>query len=216
MTRSVEKEPFPPRWAFFVAALMIIAGIGWNIYMQYSATADKNTAQANAQTLAQDIGTVCEEQGKLMINNRDLCVKGETVLANPTEAIPGPKGDKGNDGERGPIGPIGPLGPKGDKGDVGDDGVAGLSFQGPAGADGAQGPMGPQGAPGADGAQGPAGPPGADSTVPGPQGPQGEPGRGFADAHCQDNGLWQITYTDGTVDNDAGRCRADTIPGVGP
>jgi hypothetical protein len=56
------------------------------------------------------------------------------------------------------------------------------------------------------------GPAGADSTVPGPVGAQGEPGRGFADAYCQDNGLWQITYTDGAVDNDAGKCRPAVTP----
>ncbi|MGY4543250.1 hypothetical protein ACVWY0_003183 [Arthrobacter sp. UYNi723] len=57
------------------------------------------------------------------------------------------------------------------------------------------------------------GPAGADSTVPGPEGKPGQPGRGIADSYCQDNGLWQITYTDGAVDTDAGRCRADAIPG---
>lgn len=52
---------------------------------------------------------------------------------------------------------------------------------------------------------------GADSTVPGPGGPQGEPGRGISDTQCQDNGIWRITYTDGTIDNDAGQCRPDPI-----
>ena len=62
---------------------------------------------------------------------------------------------------------------------------------------------------------GPAGPVGAT----GEKGAQGEPGRGIADSHCQDNGIWQITYTDGDVDADAGRCRTDPIPppvGVNP
>lgn len=226
MTRSTEKEPFPPRWAFFVAALMIIAGIAWNIYMQYSATQDKNTAQANSQTLAQDIQRVCQAQGKLLVDDRDLCAKAEAVQDQPTEALPGPKGDKGNDGERGPLGPVGPVGatgergplgpvgPKGDKGDVGDDGVAGLSFQGPAGAAGPMGPQGEPGVPGADGAPGPAGPAGADSTVPGPQGPQGEPGRGIENAHCGDDGRWLITYTDGTT-SDGGVCREEPGPPLG-
>jgi hypothetical protein len=69
-----------------------------------------------------------------------------------------------------------------------------------------------------DACRGPAGPPGADSIVPGPQGvpgTPGEPGRGVADTYCQDNGIWQITYTDGTVDTDAGRCRADVLPPIG-
>jgi hypothetical protein len=41
----------------------------------------------------------------------------------------------------------------------------------------------------------------------GPVGAQGVQGRGFADTYCQDNGLWRITYSDGTVDEDAGKCR---------
>lgn len=60
------------------------------------------------------------------------------------------------------------------------------------------------------------GPAGADSTVPGPDGKPGEPGRGIADSYCQDTGLWQITYTDGVVDNDAGQCRADPVTGGPP
>lgn len=55
------------------------------------------------------------------------------------------------------------------------------------------------------------GPAGADSTVPGPIGAKGEPGRGIADSYCQDNGLWRITYTDGVVDDDAGKCRPSPI-----
>lgn len=56
-----------------------------------------------------------------------------------------------------------------------------------------------------DACRGPAGPEGAD-------GPKGDPGRGIADSFCQDNGLWQMTYTDGEVDNDAGQCRPVATP----
>jgi hypothetical protein len=59
------------------------------------------------------------------------------------------------------------------------------------------------------------GPAGADSTVPGPMGIQGIPGRGIDDSYCQDNGLWQITYTDGEVDYDAGKCRETITPPIG-
>jgi hypothetical protein len=228
MTRSVEKEPFPPRWAFFVAALMIIAGIGWNIYMQYSATQDKNTAQANSQTLAQDIQTICKAQGKLLIEDRDLCAKADKVQDNPTEALPGAKGDKGNPGDRGPAGfpgvdgkdstvpgPPGPLGPVGPKGDTGDDGVAGLSFQGPVGPPGPPGEPGLVGPAGADSTvPGPAGPPGADG-VAGPPGASGADGRSITDAQCRDDGRWAISWSDGTT-TDGGQCRATAIPGVGP
>ena len=224
MTRSTEKEPFPPRWAFFVAALMIIAGIGWNIYMQYSATQDKNTAQANSQTLAQDIKRVCEAQGKLLIEDRDLCAKADKVQDNPTEALPGAKGDKGNPGEPGKTGPQGipgmpgskgdpgPLGPAGPKGDRGVEGVDATGV-GPAGAPGATGPMGPPGPAGADGAPGTAGPPGADG-APGATGPRGEPGRGVQSAYCGDDGKWLITYTDGTT-SDGGVCRTEPGPPIG-
>lgn len=221
MTRSTEKEPFPPRWAFFVAALMILAGICWNIYMQYSATVDKQTAQANSQVLAQDIQTICETEGKLLIGDRDICPRADSVLENPTEAIPGPIGEPGKDGRDGSDstvpGPAGSDGPPGKDSTVpgppGRDGID-STVPGPAGADSTV--PGPPGRDGKDGVDGQPGAPGADSTVPGPSGPQGEPGRGIADTYCQDNGLWQITYTDGTVDTDAGRCRSTPPIGVTP
>ena len=224
MSRAVDREPFPPRWMFFVLALMIIAGLVWNVYVTVSATAEKNTAQANSQTLAEDIQRVCQQQGKLLVDDRDLCAKATAVQETPTEALPGPKGDKGNDGEPGKDSTIpgppgadskvpGPVGPPGRPGVDGDDGVAGLSFQGPPGVDGADstvpGPPGPQGEPGAD------------STVPGPQGEpgpagpagtNGSDGRGIADTQCLDNGRWAVTYTDGTT-QDGGQCR--TTPPIG-
>lgn len=223
MNAHADREPFPPRWMFFVLALMIIAGLVWNVYVTLSATAEKNTAQANSQTLAQDIQQICKSQGRLMVDDRDLCAKATAVQETPTEALPGPKGDKGNDGAPGPqgfpgvageTGPPGPLGPVGPKGDAGDDGVAGLSFQGPPGPAGADSTV--------PGPPGPAGEPGADSTVPGPAGPAGadgatgQDGRGISDAQCLDSGRWSITYTDGTT-QDGGQCRAQSpIPGVGP
>lgn len=196
--KAPQREPFPPRWAFFVAALMILAGIGWNIYMQYSANMDKQTAQANSKTLAQDIQTICATEGRLLVGERDVCSKAESVIENPTEAIPGPKGDRGEpgadgaDGERGERGLQGLTGrdgkdstvpgPRGEKGEPGADstvpgpmGPAGP--KGDTGAPGADstvpGPMGPMGPMGPAGPQGPAG---ADSTVPGPQGEQGPMG----------------------------------------
>lgn len=232
-----ERKLLRLRLALAVAIVGLLAWIG---YLLFESNQRAAMSEANAQTLARDIGTVCDEQGKLMINDRDLCVKGETVLENPTEAIAGPKGDKGNDGERGPVGPagatgpkgdagpMGPVGPKGDKGDKGDDGLAGLTVEGPAGAEGTMGPMGPAGpagpagAPGKDGPPGPvgpAGPAGADG-APGAQGPRGEPGRGIQTQYCGDDGRWLVTYTDGTT-QDGGVCRTDPgppviTPGVGP
>lgn len=181
MSQHVQRNPFPPRWAFFAIAVIIAVGVGWTVYNQMAANAEKNTAQANSQTLAQDIQTVCASQGRLMVDDRDLCVKAEKVQQNPTEAIPGPKGEKGDPGRDGVDG-ASIVGPKGDSGKD-------STVQGPAGADSAV--PGPQGAPGKDstvpgppGERGPQGERGADSTVPGPQGPagergpQGEPGSG--------------------------------------
>jgi hypothetical protein len=232
MTGNHEREPFPPRWAFLVLALVIIVGLGWTVYNQVSATQDKNTAQANSQTLAKDIQTICEAQGKLLVDDRDLCAKAEAVRQAPTEAIAGPKGDPGKDGapglpgmngldgKPGPVGPIGPIGPDGlaTNGKNGADGAAGPA--GPAGAASTiPGPMGPSGPPGPQGEPGTAG---ADSTAPGPEGPpgpagpQGEDGRSITTAYCGDNGRWTITYSDGAV-QDGGVCRTTiTTPGVGP
>ena len=184
MSQHVQRDQFPPRWMFLVLAVVIIFGLGWTVYNQMSANAEKNTAQANSQTLAQDIQTVCTGQGKLLVNDRDLCAKAEQVQQNPTEAIPGPKGDPGPPGRDGADGSDGQsvTGPKGDPGKD-------STTPGPAGADSTV--PGPQGAPGKDstvpgpaGERGPQGERGADSTVPGPQGPagergpQGEPGSG--------------------------------------
>lgn len=209
MTGTHEKEPFPPRWAFFVAALMILAGIGWNIYMQYSATVDKQTAQANSQVLAQDIQTICTTEGKLLVGDRDICTKADAVIERPTEAIPGPKGDPGAPGK---------------------DGVNGAdsTVPGPPGRDGADSTTpGPPGAastipgpPGVDGRDGIDGINGADSTVPGPEGPQGPagpqgaPGRDLSSAYCGDNARWLMTYSDGTV-ADGGVCRETITSPIG-
>lgn len=234
-----ERKLLGLRLALAVAIVALLTWIGFSLFEsnQRAATSEANeqVAKSNSQTLAEDIKRICAEEGKVLLDDRDLCAKAERVQATPTEAIPGPKGDKGNDGERGPIGPIGPVGatgpkgdmgpigpvgPKGDKGDRGDDGLAGLTVEGPAGTDGTMGPMGPAGpagVPGKDGAPGPvgpAGPAGADG-APGAQGPRGEPGRGVADTQCGADGRWTVTYTDGTT-QDGGVCRVDNTPPAPP
>ncbi|HEX9226740.1 MAG TPA: hypothetical protein VF885_08785 [Arthrobacter sp.] len=170
---------------------MIIVGLGWTVYNQMAANADKNTAQANSQTLAQDIQTVCATQGRLLVDDRDLCVKAEQVQQNPTEAIPGPKGEPGvpgKDGMDGARGPVGVAGPAGAPGVAGAD----STVPGPAGKDGASSTV--------PGPQGLTGPPGADSTVPGPAGPQGEMGpAGPAGAPGKDGASpSSFTFTDRT------------------
>lgn len=161
-----EREPFPPRWAFFVLAVAILVGLGFTVYNQMAATADKNTAQANSQTLAQDIRTICDTQGKLLVDDRDLCAKATQVQQNPTEAIPGPKGDVGTPGKDGLAG--GPGKDSTVPGPAGKD----STIPGPPGADSTV--PGPPGA--ASTVPGPMGPPGPASTVPGPKGDTGETG----------------------------------------
>ncbi|GAP53950.1 hypothetical protein AHiyo6_05150, partial [Arthrobacter sp. Hiyo6] len=101
MKQHSAREPFPPRWMFLVLAVLILGALSFMVYDKLVTTADKNTAQANSQTLAKDIQQVCEAQGSLMVEDRDLCAKATQVQKNPTEAIPGPKGDAGTPGKDG-------------------------------------------------------------------------------------------------------------------
>lgn len=211
-------KEFPPRWLTFVCILALLIGVGVLVWDKWTATQDKNTAQANSQTLAQEIQRMCAEQGALVVDDRDLCAKATQVQEKPTEALPGPKGDKGEPGKDGEPGRDSTVpGPPGRDGKDGAD----STVPGPPGKDGKDGadstvpgPQGVQGVPGADstvpGPAGPAGPAGADGAT-GPAGPQGEPGRGIASAYCGDNDRWTITYTDGAV-QDGGQCRESKPP----
>lgn len=180
MSQHPQRDQFPPRWAFLVLALVIILGLGFTVYNQMAATADKNTAQANSQVLAQDIKNICESEGRLLVNERDLCAKATQVQQNPTEAIPGPKGDPGNDGA------------------PGRDGAPGKdsTVPGPPGNDSAV-----PGPPGRDGAASTIpGPAGKDSTIPGPSGADGAPGKDGADGANGKDGTspTSFTFTDRT------------------
>lgn len=177
------------RLALAVAIVALLCWIGYSLFESNlraaQSAAESEVAKSNSQTLAEDIKTICAQEGKVLLDDRDLCAKAEAVQAQPTEAIPGPKGEPGKDGQPGkdstvpgPMGPPGkdstvpgPMGPAGRPGTDGDDGLAGLTVQGPPGDDSS-----------IPGPQGPAGPPGKDSTVPGPPGPQGEPGPSGADS----------------------------------
>ena len=125
----------------------------------------------------------------------------------PGQSIQGPPGRDGEDGQDGEtvVGPPGPPGESitGPPGPPGRDGVDGAR-----GADGESitGPPGPAGRDGKDGAPGPAGRDGKDG-APGQQGP---PGRGIDTIVCGDDGIWTITYSDGTQASTAGPCRAVT------
>lgn len=155
--------------AGLLTGLMLIGSFVWGMAMAQRS----EVSASNAVTLAEQVKQACAT-GQLVIDERNLCSKAESVAAAPAELVPGPPGPKGEDGADGKDGEPGPQGPPGPGGAAGEDGSPG-----PAGADGATGPSGADGLNGADGApgvMGPAGPAGADSTVPGPPGPAGEPG----------------------------------------
>ncbi len=157
-------KEFPPRWMILVCFVALMFGVGSLVVDKWTATADRNVAQSNTANLAEDIAEMCNTQGRLMVENRDLCARAEQIQQQPSEPVPGPRGEPGTPGRHGTNGTNGPAGP--------------------AGKDGADstvpGPAGPAGAPGADsltpGPPGPPGPAGEDSAVPGPQGPAGERG----------------------------------------
>lgn len=159
------------KWLFFACLLAIAMGVGFMGFNQWTTTQDKYTAQANQETLAKDIVMVCSTQGKLVVDNRDLCDKGADVLENPTAAIAGPKGEPGLTGDNGKDGADSTV--PGPAGKDGKDGLNGAdsTVPGPAGKDGTDGQNGADST-----VPGPPGGPGADSTVPGPQGEQGKQG----------------------------------------
>lgn len=148
--------------AGMTAAAMLIGAFLWGA----AAAQRSEVSEANAVTLAEQVKQACAT-GQLVIDERNLCSKAESVAAAPAELVPGPPGPKGEDGKDGEPGPQGPPGPAGKNGADGG--------PGPAGADGAVGPAGADGLNGAPGAVGPAGADGVPGP-PGPAGPAGEPG----------------------------------------
>ncbi len=124
---------------------------------KYIAQSQADTYLANAEILAKDIGTVCEKQGTVMVNNKDLCDKGEAVLENPTSAIAGPAGkdgENGKDGLPGANGKDGVPGVNGKDGPPGTNGTNGIDGIGLAGTDGTDGQDGRDGQDGIDGKDG--------------------------------------------------------------
>jgi hypothetical protein len=193
-----------------------------------------NTQQQEKQSLAEEFDKACKSADfQQTPAGSNICRKAERVAAEPgnpvagPQGVPGLQGPRGEQGFQGPAGPQGPMGPVGATGPRGDTGLQGLlglpglnGVQGPPGADGADSTVpGPPGPPGADstvpGPVGPAGPAGADGAE-GPAGPQGAAGRGIASSYCGDDGRWLITYTDGSVQEDAGQCRETPPLGVTP
>ena len=128
--------------------------------------------------------------------NGEAGPKGDQGL----RGMPGEKGAVGSAGQDGSSGPAGPAGPGGEDGGPGEPGAAGAPGpRGEPGSAGPQGPTGERGPAGAAGERGPAGPAGAD-------GKDGADGRGIASLVCAEDGRWDVTYTDGAVE-DGGVCR---------
>lgn len=195
------KKDFPPRWAHRTFLALLTMGVLIGILLGIQNVTDTHTAQANADSLAQDIRRVCETSGSLQYQDRDICKKAEQVQANPGQPIAGPKGDKGDKGDPGDDGATGSTGAKGDTGTAGRAGSAGTKgadgltgAAGDDGKDGAQGLPGTAGAAGAKGDTGAKGEPGpkGDTGAVGPQGPAGKDGAdGAAGAAVQ-----SFTFTD--------------------
>lgn len=181
--------------AGMTAAAMLIGAFLWGAAMAQRS----EVSSANAVTLAEQVKQACAT-GQLVIDERNLCSKAESVAAAPAELVPGPPGPKGEDGKDGEPGPQGPPGPAGKNGADGGPGPAGADgAAGPAGADGlngapgAVGPAGADGVPGPPGPAGPAGEPGADG-APGPIGPVGPAGPAGATGPAPSS----FTFTDRT------------------
>jgi len=164
------------KWLVIACMFAVTLGVGFIGFNQWATTQDKyvaqanaDVAQANAETLAKDISSICQTEGRFVLNNRDLCDKGEDVLANPTAPIPGAKGDKGDrgadgkDGEPGIVGQDGAPGKDGVDGLPGTNGVDGIpGTNGLNGADGLNGTNGTDGLNGTNGTNGTDGTNGAD------------------------------------------------------
>lgn len=175
--RALSKTEGSLKWLFLACLLAVAVGIGFMAFNQWATTQDKydaqtkaDTASANAETLAKEIGSMCSSEGKLMVNNRDLCAKGEEVLENPSAVISGPKGDPGYnglDGTNGVDGPPGKDGTNGVDGPPGKDGIDGTNgVDGSAGQDGLNGADGANGTDGTNGTNGTNGADGADGPPP--------------------------------------------------
>lgn len=204
------KKPFPPRWATFLMGCVIVCGVILGVGLQLQSMQNARTAQANSQTLAEEIKRVCATNGTLRIDDRDLCAKAKQVQADPTQPLPRPKGDKGDTGTSGSAGPAGAVGATGLPGKTGAAGATGDTGSpgtaGPAGQTGLIGATGEQGEPGTSGAPGKDGSPGKD-------GASGKDGRGITGVECVGTGdasYWLITYTDGTTAQSSGPCRLTT------
>jgi hypothetical protein len=163
-------EGWPPRWLAFLLVCLIAIGTVAGVVIQVQALQEKQAAQANTQTLAQDVKRVCSTSGSLLVDDRDLCAKAAQAQQHPSEPLPGTQGAPGAQGETGPAGPAGPAGKSATQPPPGAAGA-----RGPAGNTGARGPAGQTGAAGAPGAAGQAGPPGPAGST-GPTGPAGPPG----------------------------------------
>lgn len=195
------------RWGLLLrilgVAIPVILALGWVVWHD-RAQDDKLNALAAALDL--------EQQDRKANGEEPVAPSVDELLANPE--LRGPKGDTGATG-RG----IARNGQKCINGvwqitytDGAVDYNAGPCGPGQDGSDGKPGPSGSPGANGEDGTDGTNGTDGSDG-APGLPGADGTDGRGIAEngVQCQPPAVdgtwrWHITYTDGSVDEDAGPC----------
>lgn len=198
------KETFPPKWLLVLAILAVVVGTIWT-GVRITAAEGKLASEAReTSAFAQKVDdSLCATAGP---SRTEACTEAASKAAEPTAKAANPF-EPPSDGKNGVDGQNGLDGKPGSDGKPGKDGLKGVDGLSIKGADGLT-------IPGADGISGTDGAPGA----PGEsiQGDPGTPGRGLADLHCQDNGQWRITYTDGTVDNEGGKCREDPAPTPAP
>lgn len=155
------------RWAFAVAALLLVAGFASGWYVAAQRTAERDQALAVTLPLADQLMALCEAgdaQADRLVD-AGVCSRARAVQDNPDTPVaptpvPGPQGPRGFTGLTGLTGDTGATGRPGDdgrRGSVGRDGIGVTGETGAAGLVGPQGevgPEGPQGQPGADGKDG--------------------------------------------------------------
>ncbi len=215
--------------AFLIA--LIVALLGWNVWLRHEAEMAAVAAQLTAEQLAEQVQRACEDVD-VIVSDQNVCDRAEEIVESPAAPAPAPSASPGRDGQDGEDGADGTDGTNGA------DGVNGVD-----GEDGVDGTNGTDGANGTNGVNGKDAPPPTDeqvaaavagqipgalaefcastglcaSTVPGPAGADGKDGaqgRGVESVDCQPDATWLITYTDGTTSVTPGPCWAITpVPG---
>lgn len=199
-------------WFTILVIIGVLFAVGW--WAAHTITQQREANLRKDQEISDLLDSYTQLYGEAVQAGADPAAP-EPQDVSDSAATTGPQGDQGVRGLTGPPGPEGPPGPKGDtgiQGLSGKDGIQGLNgkdgLSGKDGATGADGAAGPAGADGPAGPVGPAGPIGPVGPA-GPSGPPGPAGRGVQKTECRADGMWYVTYTDGTTES-AGACLSFT------